>query len=382
MATVVRPADEICPVCRNSIAAFSLFQPRGFRTSYQPRDYDDEADSFSHPGYPALAAVDPASTTEDVGALTLETYEQAQVVQANDNRGDLFPLRRLSDASVVAADDSLFPPRTWKTPPGIDLGDAAIGELRTTDALVVGLDRPDVPGGIVATARSLMPAGPAAFWSFAEVLRRACQVALDIDPQELVMGLQAIYVDGTLSSQVFLADALDNGAGYASELGRREAFKKILDEAREELARAWEGPSHADCTVSCPDCLRSYDNRRLHGALDWRLALDMLDLAAGEPLRESRWLARAPLAAEAFVRSMGGSLSYDVIEELPVLLNPSKSKATVLGHPLWRRDIEHLTERQSLVLDILERDRGISCVAFSDLYEVDRLPLAVLRKLV
>ena len=134
--------------------------------------------------------------------------------------------------------------------------------------------------------------------------------------------------------------------------------------------------------MSCPDCLRSYDNRRLHGALDWRLALDMLDLAAGEPLKEPRWLSRAPLAAEAFVRSMGDTLSYDVIEELPVLLNRSKGKAEVLGHPLWRRDLEHLTERQSLVLDILERDHGIPHVAFSDLYEVDRLPLAVLRNLV
>ena len=51
-ATVVRPADEACPVCRGSLSAFDLFQPRGFRTSYQPRDYDDEADSFSHPGFP------------------------------------------------------------------------------------------------------------------------------------------------------------------------------------------------------------------------------------------------------------------------------------------------------------------------------------------
>ena len=317
-----------------------------------------------------------------MGALTLETYEQAQVVQTNDNHGDLFPLRRLSDASVVVTDDSLFPPRTWKAPAGTDLGDAAIGELRTTDALVVGLDRPDVPGGVVVSSRAILPAGPAAFWSFAEVLRRACQVALDIDPQELVMGLQAIYVEGTPSFRVFLADALDNGAGYASELGHREAFKRILDEAREELARGWESPSHADCTVSCPDCLRSYDNRRLHGALDWRLALDMLDLAAGEPLKEQRWLSRAPVAAEAFVQSMGGSLHYDVIEQLPVVLNRGNGKAAVLGHPLWRRDLEHLTERQSLVLDILENDVGIPCVSFSDLYEVDRLPLAVLRNLV
>ena len=41
---------------------------------------------------------------------------------------------------------------------------------------------------------------------------------------------------------------------------------------------------------SCPDCLRSWDNRRHHSGLDWRLALDMLDLAAGEPLAMQRWM--------------------------------------------------------------------------------------------
>ena len=52
------------------------------------------------------------------------------------------------------------------------------------------------------------------------------------------MGLRPVYADGLLSAQVFLADALDNGAGYASELGRPEVFKRILDEARQDLADA------------------------------------------------------------------------------------------------------------------------------------------------
>src|SRR6185437_15545405 len=119
----------------------------------------------------------------------------------------------------------VLPLKTWNAAPaGQDLDAAAIGELRTTDALVVSLDRPDVPSGAVVTPRSILPAGPAAFWSFAEILRRACQVALDIDPQELVMGLQARVVDGNPSARVFLADALDNGAGYAAELGKPEVF--------------------------------------------------------------------------------------------------------------------------------------------------------------
>ena len=149
----------------------------------------------------------------------------------------------------------------------------------------------------MVTSRTLLPAGPAAFWSFAEILRRACQVALDIDPQELVMGLQARVVARHPSARVFLADALDNGAGYAVELGKPKVFARILDQARQELTTPGKTPrTRAYCTVSCPDCLRSYDNRRLHGALDWRLALDMMDLAAGRAA-EDRPLARrgAPL---------------------------------------------------------------------------------------
>ena len=260
----------------------------------------------------------------EVAAVTLEVYEQAQVLQVNDNRGELFPLRKLGDGSVVVSDDAVLPLRTWRAAPaGQDLDAAAIGELRTTDALVVSLDRPNVPSGVVVTSRSLLPAGPAAFWSFAEILRRACQVALDIDPQELVMGLQARVVAGDPSARVFLADALDNGAGYAVELGKPTVFARILDQARQELTTAWEDPAHARyCTVSCPDCLRSYDNRRLHGALDWRLALDMLDLAAGKPLKTERWLcARRPLLRRRSRESTGGWLTAELVDGLPVLLN-------------------------------------------------------------
>jgi DEAD/DEAH box helicase domain-containing protein len=234
----------------------------------------------------------------------------------------------------------------------------------------------------VVIPRSILPAGPAAFWSFAEVLRRACQHALDIDPQELVMGLQARVVDGNPSARVFLADALDNGAGYAAELGKPKVFASILNGARQELTAAWEDPVHARyCTVSCPDCLRSYDNRRLHGALDWRLALDMIDLAAGESLKTDRWLARGARVAHAFAQSTGGWLTAELVECLPMLLNKDNHKAVILGHPLWRREEQHLTVQQRLALHTVTDNMGMRAVGLSDLYEMDRQPLAVLQHL-
>jgi DEAD/DEAH box helicase domain-containing protein len=380
-ATVLTPRDPVCPVCRGVLRLFDLYQPLGFRTTYTPKDYDDENESPSQAGLPALALAGPANRIHEVGALSLETFEQAQVMEVNDNRAHLFPLRTLNDGSVVVSDDSLYPPRLWKPPPGADIGEAAIGEIRTTDALVLTLDRADLPTGTVAGLRAILPAGPSAFWSFAEALRRACQVALDIDPGELVMGLQPIRTSDTPSFRVFLADALDNGAGYATELGQTEVFKRILDEARLELTHAWESARHKECTASCPDCLRSYDNRRLHGALDWRLALDMLDLASGAPLSESRWTIPGWIAARAFADTMGSWLNAQTIEGLPVLINTDIKCAVVLGHPLWRRELDNLTEQQSLALDVIQTDLAIPTVAMSDPYELSRLPLAVLRKL-
>lgn len=380
-ATVLTPREQVCPVCGGVLRTFDLYQPLGFRTTYTPKDYDDENESPSQAGLPALALAGPADRIHEVGALTLETFEQAQVVEVNDNRARLFPLCNLNDGSVVASDDSLYPPRLWKPPSGADIGEAAIGEIRTTDALVVTLDRAEIPTGMVAGLRAVLPAGPSAFWSFAEALRRACQVALDIDPGELVMGLQPIRTSDTPSFRVFLADALDNGAGYATELGQGEVFKRILDEARLELTHAWESAKHKDCTASCPDCLRSYDNRRLHGALDWRLALDMLDLASGAPLPEERWVIPGSIAAHAFADTMGSWLDAQTIQGLPVLINTDIKRAVVLGHPLWRRELHNLTERQTLLRDVIQTDLAIPAVAMSDPYELSRQPLAVLRRL-
>ena len=381
-STYTRPAQSKCPICAQELRLLDLYLPRGFRTTYVPKDYDDEMDSASHTGLPALTVVGPPGVRAEVAAVTLEVHEQARVAQINDNRGALYPLRRLSDKSVVVSDKALLPMTQWVVPPGTEIGRAAIGEIRTTDALLIRLDRPHVAGGVVPSARQALPGGTAAFWSFAQIIRRACQLALDIDRQELVMGLQARQVNGLRTADVFLADAIDNGAGYAVELGDQARFTRILRDARRELTREWEDPAHAEfCNVSCPDCLRSYDNRFLHGALDWRLALDMLDLAAGEQLKTSRWLDRGSHAAQAFIRANGDWLTLETIADLPVLANPENGKSLILGHPLWRRDEEHLSSQQLGAFNTLSGKLDPKNVRFSDFYELDRQPVAVLSHL-
>jgi len=379
-ALMANPTADECGSCGEELQRFDMYQPLGFRTTYQPKDFNDENEFAPGAALPAVTMASPPTSSEQVGGARLETYEQAQVVQVNDNRGDLFPLLELTDGSVVVPEQSLYSPKTWHIPTGTDRGRAAIGEVRTTDVLLVELTEIDVPTGVVSSLPHQLPAGKTAFWSLAESLRVAWQVQLDVDPQELIVGLQPVRRRDTPTYDIFVADALENGAGYASEIGRADVFRKLLQNTRHELTERWEMVEHRSCTSSCPDCLRSYDNRRLHGALDWRLALDMLALAAGDALATDRWFARGHVLARGFITTNETDLACHDVDGVPTVLNTSNGKAVVLGHPLWRRE-PHLLNKMQRATETRIKALGASTVMWSDPYEMDRLPLAVLRRI-
>jgi len=132
------------------------------------------------------------------------------VVEINDNRGRLFPLVRLSDRSVVCIDDSLYEDGLQvKIDGAAALPPVAIGDVRPTDVLVLTLDALDLQGGVIPVSKALLPAGMSALWSFAEVLRRGCKAALDVQPDELQVGLQPARVRDLGTCRVFVADALE-----------------------------------------------------------------------------------------------------------------------------------------------------------------------------
>lgn len=185
--------------------------------------------------------------------------------------------------------------------------------MRTTDAALLLIRSESLPGEVIATDVAICPSGgPAAMLSFAEALRRGAQAELDIDPDELTVGgLQSRrHVDGTRTSAVYVADTLENGAGYALELAGPRMDDVVRQIADGETGQGWNAPGHSECDSSCPpDCLRSWDNRHLHPALDWRLALDVADLAMGRDLRLARWFDLVPGAVSAFDAASGACSS-------------------------------------------------------------------------
>ena len=385
---VLQTASEVCRTCGLAVRVFDLHQPLGFRTTYDPIDFRDENDEVTRASDSALSVVQPAKRDEDLLAVHLEIYEQEQLVQYNDNNGSLFSVVRQGD-SFVAADDWLYRRQDlgdWHPPAAQNIRRLAIGEIRVTDVLTVELNSnsAQAPGpGVVPYSRQLAPASIAAHRSFAEVLRRACKLELQLSPDELVVDLSPFPSDGTPCARVFIADALDNGAGYAAELGRPEVFGRLLVDGRKRLTDLYEGDQHhrQTCMPSCPDCLRSWDNRRHHSALDWRLALDMLDLAAGEPLDLERWFSLGRRRGADLQSQYPGELLLDERAGVPVLVGTGHlaGKAILLGHPLWWRDGHHATEEQAEALLEL-KDAGCAVVQ-SDPFELQLSPARVLVRL-
>lgn len=382
-STVVAPESDTCPSCAEELAIFPMHQPLGFRTTFKSADYNDVNDESPNAGSQAVSTVGPPDRDIQVHAARIKTFEQAQLVQINDNNGSLFPVA--NDWNTVLVDDvSLFGDVKGWPPPSMSVFDKiAIGELRITDVLTVGLDSDALPGRTVPSSARLLPAGLPAYWSLAEVLRRGAKQLLDIDPQELVLGLHHGEDGG---KTIFIADALDNGAGYAAELGAQASFATLLTDTRKRLTDEWESASHAECSSSCLNCLRSYDNRRLHGSLDWRLALDMLDLLSGGPVRYDRWAEPGRRVAHGITSSAIASslVAAETSTGVPFVHRVSSGRAVLLGHPLWVRDgagpnEEYALEDQVQAFNEVAAAHGQAGTTQIDVFESLRNPLRVIR---
>src|SRR5262249_26267767 len=98
--------------------------------------------------------------------------------------------------------------------PGVDR--RALGSVKPTDVLLVGIRT--WPVGV--SALPLRVEGRAALYSLGFLMRRAAAVRLDIQEREIKVGLRVMQdANGQIIGQIFLSDALENGAGYSSHFG-------------------------------------------------------------------------------------------------------------------------------------------------------------------
>lgn len=329
-AAVAGAAVPSCPVCAEPMRQLRVFQPLGFRTDPAAKVDGQLVDTASpHTADPVLSWVDLPPPERRYGSLDVWPLPRQTILTINDNQGQQFAFEPQPDGSVRAvAPDS-----------GTDSGRiGAIGEVRVTDAVLLLGTELAVPGGVIHTDPDVCPSGYAAIYSFGEALRRGAQYELDIDPGELSVGTQPRTIDHFRTELIYLSDCLENGAGYAVELGRGR-LANVIARIATKIEDEWQGAAHADCDSSCPDCLRAWDNRRMHGSLDWRLALDVAHLARGDKLPAMGWGAWSSAAAHQFVTAFAGVLPGSRVETVhgfPAIVTPAA--VALVGHPLWPQD--------------------------------------------
>jgi DEAD/DEAH box helicase domain-containing protein len=149
---------------------------------------------------------------------------------------------------------------------------------------------------------------------------------------------------------------------------------------RETSSRMQSAAHRASCDSSCPNCLRSYDNRWLHPLLDWRLALDVLELVVEGTLDEARWLGDAERLVGSFV---AGNLQFGQVEAferagLHGVFEPRGRRAVVFGHPLWRVSPDGYGPQLAEAVAEVEADFRASAVQAFDLFTLTRNPGAPL----
>jgi DEAD/DEAH box helicase domain-containing protein len=377
----VTPDSPSCQVCGSPVGAgdrdfraMDLRQPKGFVSYFtRARDYDGVFDFVPRAARPKVGRppfqMNPHLNFE-IGSGT------GRLHVINDNGGKLFHFSQWSpgsesmiDFDAANAADIKYATSVGRRPqtltPTGPVVPCALAAISETDMMLLGIR--DYGPGRGADPRT--PAGRAALYSLAFMLRRAAAVYLDIQDYELKAGIrsQEDIALGmvTVVGQVFLSDTLENGAGYATHLGTSAVTQTLLEMITQPTP--WEfhdrliTSPHADvCDTSCPDCLRSYSNLAYHNLLDWRLAMDMAALALNPlvpvSLSSPHWRRVADVAATTLEAARPG-YSRTTVAGIPAVTNGAE--IILVTHPLWRTDRASLGPELAAACDEAERSRDL-----------------------
>lgn len=377
---------ERCPVClepanQNGDAGpyrrFTIAQPLGYRTEYRPRDYNEWFEWNPRASRARMSAEPGALQEAAVGAVHLESGV-TNVYEINDNAGRDFGFAPATDGQGWICRDLDDGAGNVRLPASEAARErrVALAAIKSTDVLVIGVDRKILPPGV--TLRPDTAARRGAWYSLGFLLREAAARLLDVETPEIEVGLRTIRTpDGTVGAQVFLSDTLANGAGYCSHLGKPEVFEQLL-----VSAEAWVGEfeehtnSGESCGSACYKCLKDYRNMAYHGLLDWRLASDLLALLREQGFTPDRlWGTFGTEVVRDFAEQFDGFAFADM-GGVPVVVHDVRC---VIGlHPLEETDVSRMSERAAeAVVEAANAGyevAGDRRLAFADYFDLLRRP--------
>lgn len=407
------PVEGNCPTCNaeyeNYYKLFTISEPRGFITDCSKgRPFDGYFEWVPNATRPRMLTVD-VDDWQDVDNANVRLWSKSpnDIYTINTNNGEQFAFQHYTDSYGGWADLDIWVvkekfPDSAQTEgktrilqgriSDVEPEMRSLASINKTDVLLVGINNQTHRSMLdlsLVTERDGQPhvvaSRRAAWYSFAFYLRSAAAKVLDIDPNELQSGLRTVDKDGVVSAEIFLADTLQNGAGYATHLGRPSVFYDLLEYMLKPEGYALRSHGKGLCDSACYDCLKDYSNMAYHGLLDWRLALDMTHLACLNstqftgPLTDiinlsSYWETKLDGLAQRFCDDF---TNFEPCQFGQLQGVRSATKGFAIVHPLWHMDAPIMAEARGDA-----RGMAIGRFGLIDIFEVDRRPAKVLTELV
>ena len=411
---------NICPVCQSpEYAIYTLSEPRGFITDYSNgRAFDGNFEWMPRTTRPRmLAKIENLTKRKRVGRARIWAKRPNNIYIINNNNGEEFTFYHYTDrfndcwlAPDAFPDPDLIEPSKYQiwashiNKEALPHDTRSLASINKTDVLLVSIDNDRASTkldlGLMrwnkdTNENQVVASRRAAWYSFAFFLRSAAAQQLDVDPNELQAGLRTFKgKNGLVQAEVFIADTLQNGAGYSSYLGQPEVFHELLkymldkDEFKANGYQMWQhGGKNGPCGSACYDCLKDYGNMAYHGLLNWRLAMDMAQLILIKPTPQStgltslinlfgHWDTIMAGLTQRFCNDFGGQpTQFGKLQGVKM-----KNRSFAVVHPLWSTQLDYISD------DIVEAllagdDAGFLTpdkpFGLIDVFELDRRPAKV-----
>ena len=358
--------SNCCPVCASTsrYEIVSAWEPHGF-TLEPGAPLPDFNGNFEWQPRSSTARMDCQISGDFVRIrdtnLLIGSAEDLSILTVNDNNGRLFRFRQVRNHGAWVVEEHLK--HVWRRQLLDEERQVVLVARKQTDVLLlrVDVDSPEILLDPLDDRNG--PAVRAAHLSLAHLIRRQACLALDIEVDELNVGVRLVASKEKRYFEIYLTDTLENGAGYCAHLGNPANFEELLLRPLLPGGTAYRRlvDHGGDCDSSCYDCLRDYGNAGEHALLDWRLGLDLLQVATNSnpnpPKLTGYWDSVVELLGQSMKKAIVGA-NVEFAAELTCVVRQNALQC-VLTHPLWPIYHESVAE--------LGRQLGVS---------VNRLPTA------
>ncbi len=337
--------ENTCEICGDSkYKPIRGIEPKGFLSNFdKPADAHESFNWTPRSTYSRLPSDVLKNNLKHEHNFLWDTADKLKLLSINTNSGRLFTLQKKRNSQALVS------PEVCKE---LDLeidfegepSKAALYAAKTTDVLLIEVN--EIPIGILQNQGKEY--WRAALYSFGFLFRQFVASQLDISPDELRVELRPMQVEeGTYKQQIFIADALANGAGYCRHIGEagenEEPFRLM------QYLRNMVDPNHNfakgfiehgnDCDSSCYNrgCMRDYFNMPYHPFLDWRLGLDVTKLCLDKnyqmDLQKDYWISLTDIIEKNFIE-LFPNLKRNDRNGVHVFEDEAEGRAFILHHPL------------------------------------------------